>query len=137
MMCPGISYSTVHSLIFHANGSVQDNKLFTEFCNRNQATFSYDNGDNGIFDEMIDNVTLTLMDQPQEEKYDDSKSAINDYQIITTFIKINNISATWAKWDWYHPFMAYESNDFNLTYQLKVGSLWCMEGLMFECCPSQ
>ena len=34
MMCPGISYSTVHGLIFHTNGSVQDNKLYRDFCNR-------------------------------------------------------------------------------------------------------
>ena len=136
-MCPGISYSTVHSLIFHNNGSVQENKLFTEVCNRNQATFSYENAVFGIQDYMIDNVTLTLMDQPQEEKYDDSHSSIHDYQIMTTFIKINNISATWEKWDWWHPTMASESNGFNLTYQIRVGSYWCMKGLMFDCGPSQ
>ena len=83
---------------------------------------------------MIDNETLTLMDQPQLEKYDDLNSAItSDYEIITTFMKINNISATWAAWKPEHPIMAYEPN--NLTYQVKVGSLWCMEGLMYECCP--
>ena len=134
-MCPGISYSTVHSLIFHTNGSVQDNKLFQEFCNKKQAHFAYGYGD--ITDDSIDNETLTLMDQPQEEKYDDSHSSIHDYQIMTTFIKINNISATWAKWEWWHPEMASESNNHNLTYQIRVGSYWCMKGLMFECCPSQ
>ena len=72
MMCPGISYSTVHSLIFHTNGSVQNNKLFTEFCNRKQAHFVYFGYTDRITDEMIDNETLSLMDQPELEKYDDS-----------------------------------------------------------------
>ena len=75
---------------------------------------------------MIDNLTLTLMNQPQEEKYDDSKSAITSYEIITTFIKIHNISATWEMW---------HMLESNATYQLIVGSMWCKEGLMFECCP--
>ena len=126
MMCPGISYSTVHSLIFHNNGSVQENKLFTEFCNRNQAIFSYDNAYKGIWDYMIDNLTLTLINQPPE-KYDGSHSGISSYEIIAPFIKIHNISATWEMW---HGF------EFNATYQLIVGSMFCSkEGLMFECCP--
>ena len=126
MMCPGISYSTVHSLIFHTNGSVQDNKLFQEFCNRKQATFD------GWFvtaDYMIDKETLTLIDQPWAEKYDYRFSAITgDYEVITTFMKINNISATWEVMPWHYDLS-------NSSYQLAVGALWCSEGLGFECCP--
>ena len=85
---------------------------------------------------MIDNLTLTLMNQPQEEKYDDSKSAITSYEIITTFIKIHNISATWEAWADDHPNGdAPNDKPDMLNYQLKVGSFWCYEGLMFECCP--
>ena len=127
MMCPGISYSTVHSLIFHTNGSVQDNKLFREFCNRKQAHFNYENF--GIREEMIDNETLTLLEQPKEEKYNDELSAITqDYEVLTTFMKIHNISATWEA-------AASDDDLSNSSYQLVVGSLWCEEGLDFECCP--
>ena len=41
MMCPGISYSTVHRLMFHTNGSVQNEKLYRDFCNKHVAHFSY------------------------------------------------------------------------------------------------
>ena len=131
-MCPGISYSTVHSLIFHTNGSVQNNKLFTEFCNRKQAHFLYSValGAGRITDEMIDNETLTLMDQPQEEKYDGSQSAITgEYEVITTFMKIHNISATWEPVPW-----VYDTS--NSSHQLVLGAYLCVEGLGFECCPS-
>ena len=123
MMCPGISYSTVHSLIFNTNGSVQDNTLFKEFCNRNQAHFGYSE-----LYEMIDNETLTLLERPEEEKYDDELSAITqDYEVMTTFMKIHNISATWEADPW--------ADSSNSSYQLAVGSHWCEEGLDFECCP--
>ena len=122
-MCPGISYSTVHSLIFHTNGSVQNNKLFTEFCNRKQAHFLYSValGAGRITDEMIDNETLTLMDQPQEEKYDGSMTAITgEYEVITTFMKIHNIFATWEPF----PYSSIEHLEVpsKTSYQLKVGS---------------
>ena len=126
MMCPGISYSTVHSLIFHTNGSVQDNKLFTEFfCNRKQAHFASDGMT--ITDNMIDNETLTLMDQPELEKYKPWYSALTwEYEIITTFMKIHNIFATWEVDDY-----TYVSSS-----QLKAGSYWCQGGyLTWECCP--
>ena len=118
MMCPGISYSTVHSLIFHNNGSVQENKLFQEFCNRKQAHF-------------IDIKTLTLKDQPEEEKYDDSNSPITmEYEVITTFMKIHNISATWENyWNLQWPDWPHYSG-----YQLQVGSYWCLEGSSVSCC---
>ena len=129
MMCPGISYSTVHSLIFHNNGSVQENKLFQEFCNRKQANFAYGFTADSITDASIDNKTLTLKDQPLQEKYDDSYSAITrHYEVITTFMKIHNISATWE------PIETYDDPS-NSSYQLKVGGYWCQEGLTFECCP--
>ena len=127
MMCPGISYSTVHSLIFHSNGSVQENKLFQEFCNRKQAHFAYGYGDLTVAS--IDKETLTLKDNPEAEKYDDTFSPITgDYEIITTFMKIHNISATWEPCPWVY----YSSNS---SHQLVVGSFWCEEGLGFECCP--
>ena len=123
MMCPGISYSTVHSLIFHNNGSVQENKLYQEFCNRKQAHFAYGFTHPSITEASIDNETLTLKDQPLQEKYDDSWSAITlHYEVITTFMKIHNISATWDL-------------GFNSSYQLFVGSYWCIEGQGLECCP--
>ena len=84
----------------------------------------------GITDEMIDNETLTLMDEPQEEKYVDSYSSIvSAYEVITTFMKIHNISATWTSWT------SYEIS-FDSEYQLEVGGWWCGEGFeTFECCP--
>ena len=128
MMCPGISYSTVHNLIFHNNGSVQENKLYTEICNRKQAVFVTDFWQ-AITHAMIDNETKTLLDQPELEKYDDSYSAITtEYEVITTFMKINNISATWEVMPWHYDLS-------NSSYQLAVGALWCSEGLGFECCP--
>ena len=121
MMCPGISYSTVHSLIFHTNGSVQNNKLFQEFCNKKQAHFVYFGETHRFTDEMIDSETLTLIDQPQLEKYIDTETAITgEYEVITTFMKIHNISATFGV---------------NSSYQPAVGSYWCMEGGGLECCP--
>ena len=128
MMCPGISYSTVHSLVFHTDGSVQDNKLYTEFCNRKQAHFAYSSM-NEIRVEMIDNETQNLIDQPVLEKYDDTLSAITgEYEVITTFMKIHNISATWvAYWN--------VELGWNSSHQLEVGSFWCTEGLKVECCP--
>ena len=129
MMCPGISYSTVHNLIFHTNGSVQDNQLYTEFCNRKQAHFAF-SGLDEISVEMIDNVTLNLIDQPGLEKYDYTYSTITlDYEVITTFMKIHNISATWEHVDRYYEWS-------NASYHLKVGSYWC-EGRYptLECCP--
>ena len=129
MMCPGISYSTVHSLIFHNNGSVQENKLYQEFCNRKQAHFAYGFTHPSITEASIDNETLTLKDQPLQEKYDDSWSAITlHYEVITTFMKINNISATWEVMPWHYDLS-------NSSHQLVVGALWCSEGLGFECCP--
>ena len=130
-MCPGISYSTVHSLIFHTNGSVQDNKLFKEFCNRKQAKFAYGYAPDSITDASIDNETLTLKEQPLQEKYNDTFSAITrEYEVITTFMKIHNIFATWEPF----PLETYDDQS-NSSYQLKVGSYWCQEGLTFECCP--
>ena len=77
---------------------------------------------------MIDNETRTLLDQPELEKYDDSYSAITrEYEVITTFMKIHNISATWEA----DPY----ADSSNSSYQLAVGSHWCEEGLDFECCP--
>ena len=126
-MCPGISYSTVHSLIFHSNGSVQENKLFQEFCNRKMAHFVSDNYE--ITDDMIDDETFTLKDH-HEEEYDVTNTAITmDYEVITTFIKIHNISATWE----IDP--SFLNDPSSPSYQLKVGSTWCQEGLTFECCP--
>ena len=127
MMCPGISYSTVHNLIFHTDGSVQ-NKLYTEFCNRKQAHFAYSNM-NEIREEMIDNETQNLIDQPVLEKYDDTMSAITgEYEVITTFMKIHNISATWQLENYYV--------GSNSSYQLKLGSFWCEGGYpTWECCP--
>ena len=121
-MCPGISYSTVHSLIFHTNGSVQDNKLFKEFCNRKQAHFA---GYGPLIH--IDNETLTLKDPTEQLKYDDTYSAITRYEVITTFMKIHNISATWVTGNYYE-----QSNS---SFQFALGSYWCIEGLIFECCP--
>ena len=125
MMCPGISYSTVHSLIFHTNGSVQDNKLFQEFCNKKQAHFAY----NHLLYFMIDHETLTLLDQ-QDQYYDDllsHRSAITGmYEVITTFMKIHNISATWDLPTW---------NTWSFRQQLVVGPFECMEGGGLECCP--
>ena len=81
MMCPGISYSTVHTLLFHSNGSVQDNKLFTEFCNRKQAHIVFEN--RHITESSIDNETLTLLEDPSQLKYDASRSQIiGDYEIM-------------------------------------------------------
>ena len=129
MMCPGISYSTVHSLIFHNNGSVQDNKLFQEFCNKKHAHFVSD--DYEITEETIDNETRTLKDQPLLEKHDVKNTAITmDYVVITTFIKIHNISATWE----IDQFLFVDDQS-NSSYQLKVGSYWCEEGDTFDCCP--
>ena len=126
MMCPGISYSTVHDLIFHTNGS-EDNKLFQEFCNKKHANFVFD--DQFIKYDMIDNETSTLKDQPEEEKYDDSLSPITgEYEVITTFMKIHNISATWEPITWWY-------DNSNSSHQLAVGALWCTEGLGFDCCP--
>ena len=131
-MCPGISYSTVHSLIFHSNGSVQENKLFQEFCYKKQAHFAYGFGDLSVAS--IDKETLTLKDHPEMEKYNYYKllySAITwDYEVITTFMKIHNIFATWEPFPEDH----YDDQN-NSSYQLKVGSYWCQEGLTFECCP--
>ena len=120
MMCPGISYSTVHNLIFHTDGSVQDSKLYTEFCNRKQAHFAYSNM-NEIREEIIDNETQNLIDQPVLEKYDDTMSAITgEYEVITTFMKIHNISATWEAVYW----AAWNETN----YQIVAGSMWCQEG---------
>ena len=128
MMCPGISYSTVHSLIFHNNGSVQENKLYQEFCNRKQAHFAYGFTHPSITEASIDNETLTLKDQPLQEKYDDSWSAITlHYEVITTFMKINNISATWESFPWYN-------DQSNSSYQVAVTSFMCYEGVRLECC---
>ena len=81
MMCPGISYSTVHSLIFHTNGYVQDDKLFTEFCNRKQAHIVFE--PRHITESSIDNETLTLLEDPSQLKYDDTRSQImGDYEIM-------------------------------------------------------
>ena len=81
MMCPGISYSTVHNLMFHTNGSVHDNKLFTEFCNRKQGHFMFDS--NTITEENVDSETLTLLEDPLQLKYDDRRSQImGDYEIM-------------------------------------------------------
>ena len=127
MMCPGISYSTVHTLILHSNGSLQDNKLFKEFCDRNQGHFVHDGG-YSINNDSIHNESLTLLDQPWSLKYDDSRSAITlEYEVIRTFMKIHNISATWELDPYGDPS--------NTTYQLRVGSYWCYEGLPWECCP--
>ena len=130
MMCPGISYSTVHSLMFHTNGSVQNNKLFKEFCNKKRAIFAFDGYPGSIGRSMIDNDTFTLLDQPDELKYDDTNSnMVREYEVMTTFIKINNISATWVN-DW---------NTDQSIYQLAAGSYWCYEyiGWIYgwECCP--
>ena len=140
MMCPGISYSTVHNLIFHTNGSVQDNKLFKEFCNKHQAHFLYALGQlQWIADHItwpnspIDNETGTLMDFPDQEKYTasmDKFSAIaREYQIIRSFMRIHNIHATWVKgyteiWD-----------DPPMKFQLAVGPFWCEADMEFSCSP--
>ena len=121
MMCPGISYSTVHTLLFHSNGSVQDNKLFTEFCNKNLGHFTYGSVEVDIDAASIHNETLTLLNQPWKNKYDDSKSPITrDYEVITTFMRIHNISATWEPF----PYSSIEHLEVasNTSYQLKVGS---------------
>lgn len=130
-MCPGISYSTVHGLIFHTNGSVQDNKLYIDFCNRNQAHFTHDNGPS-IDVTSIDNKTLALLDLPEQEKFDDSRSPITqEYEIITTFMRIHNISATWEVDPTYSP---PDPTDPAVNYQLRVGSYWCQEDQGWECC---
>ena len=131
MMCPGISYSTVHSLIFHNDGSVQDNKLFQEFCNRKQANFGYDAQQYAsIQDYMIDNDTLTLLYQPDQEKYDDRLSPLTrEYEVITTFMRFNNVSATFER----VPYLIELQS--NSSYQLRIGSIWCEERHIFECCP--
>ena len=78
---------------------------------------------------MIDNETLSLIDQPELEKYDDSMSAITqEYEVITTFMKIHNISATWEP----EP-RVYDTS--NSSHQLVVGTYFCIEGLGLECCP--
>ena len=129
MMCPGISYSTVHSLMFHTNGSVQNNKLFKEFCNKKQAHFMFWSNPNGITESMIDNETLTLLDQPDKLKYDDMfSSLISEYEIMTTFMEINRVSATWESY-------SFSYTHRNSSYQLEVGAYWCMENAGFECCP--
>ena len=131
MMCPGISYSTVHTLLFHSNGSVQDNKLFTEFCNKNLGHFTYGSVEVDIDAASIHNETLTLLNQPWKNKYDDSKSPITrDYEVITTFMRIHNISATWELDPTYTP-----PTDPYVNYQLRVGSYWCQEDQGWECCP--
>ena len=80
---------------------------------------------------MIDNETLSLMVQPEEEKYDDSISPITrEYEVITTFMKIHNISATWEPLDPYGFLIPANS-----SYQLLVGSYFCVEGQVLECCP--
>ena len=63
-----------------------------------------------------DNGTLTLLDQPNQLKYDDFYSPITqEYEVITTFMEINNISATWENlWG-------------PKLNELKVGSFWCEE----------
>ena len=128
-MCPGISYSTVHTLLFHSNGSVQDNKLFTEFCNKNLGHFTYGSVEVDIDAASIHNETLTLLNQPWKNKYDDSKSPITrDYEVITTFMRIHNISATWVA-------SYYVELGWNSSHQLEVGSFWCSEGRTLECCP--
>ena len=73
---------------------------------------------------MIDSDTLTLLDQPDQLKYKWEYSPITwEYEIITTFMEINNISATWENlWG-------------PKLNELKVGSFWCEEGLGWECCP--
>ena len=79
---------------------------------------------------MIDNDTLTLLELPEEEKYDDELSAITqDYEVITTFMKIHNISATWEPVPW-----VYDTS--NSSHQLIVGPYLCVEGDVLECCPS-
>ena len=131
MMCPGISYSTVHSLIFHNDGSVQDNKLFQEFCNRKQANFGYDAQQYAsIQDYMIDNDTLTLLYQPDQEKYDDTISPLtSEYEIITTFMRFNNVSATFER------ISSFTDPQRNSSYQIRIASAWCSEGKILECCP--
>ena len=46
--------------VFCLFGSVQENKLFQEFCNRKQANFAYGFTADSITDASIDNKTLTL-----------------------------------------------------------------------------
>ena len=78
---------------------------------------------------LIDPETRTILELPEQEKYDDTYSAITlEYEIITTFIKIHNISATFER------AIGWENLD-NSTYQFALGSWWCSEGLAFECCP--
>ena len=127
MMCPGISYSTVHSLMFHTNGSVQNDKLYRHFCNRITAHFVHYDG-RSIGNHSIDPLTNTLLEDPEQMKYDDSLSAItSEYEVITTFMEIHNISATWE----YDP----ELEPADAHYQLRVDSHWCKEGTGWECCP--
>ena len=80
---------------------------------------------------MIDNETKNLIDQPQLKKYDYTMSAITgEYEVITTFMKIHNISATWEPApDWY-------LDTSNSSHQLIVGPYLCVEGDVLECCPS-
>ena len=94
-----------------------------------------DEGAFGIQSYYIDNETRTLIDQPEYsiwtmEKYSqkiyiDRISPITyGYEIITTFMKIHNITATWV------------SGDFgDSSYQLATGGWWCEEGAILECCP--
>ena len=92
MMCPGISYSTVHNLIFHNNGSVQNNKHFQEFCNRKQSHFAFSGG---ITESMIDSETRTLKEDPAQMKYDDSLSELAyDYEIM--WLGLNRIFTSFS-----------------------------------------
>ena len=134
MMCPGISYSTVHSLMFHSNGSVQNDKLYRDFCNKHVAHFSHDDGVS-IGNHSIDAETSTLLEQPDELKFDDKRSPITmEYEVITIFMDKYNISATW-EFD-----NIYGNDDYdyaNTSFQLKVGSYWCQDKsvMEFACCP--
>ena len=129
MMCPGISYSTVHSFLLHTDGSVQGG--FKEFCDRKQANFAYHVFGKSINAASINEETRALKNQPWELKYDDRRSPITEeYEVITTFIKIHNISSTWEVYNF--------NETIDTSYQLKVGSFFCdghLEGPMFECCP--
>ena len=83
--------------------------------------FSYGLVDEDIDAASIHNETLTLLNQPWKLKYDDSKSAITrEYEVITTFMKTHNISATWEPF----PYRRIEHLEVpsNTSYQLKVGS---------------
>ena len=85
----------------------------------------------GLTKSMIDNDTLTLLDQPDQLKYKWEYSPITwEYEVITTFMEINNISATWEEDPYFGPPPS------NTTFQLRVGSYWCRgDEQGWECCP--